>query len=252
MLKRPGLLIFVPGTTAPAKAFDMFKECGSSELFLSTLHSTPEDAGPEGPGLVFANAGGYGYDSKKQEWIKSDFGPYWIGYVKADRPQPEDLERDPMLKGHKVQMGDGNYWLIPTARYYVDVDEQDMFTWAISFPQRRKLKDGHWVHGEVIAKYRELWQTVLRVDEMTERDQSGDPDAFEDITIDDTSGMIVQALAANYRVSAEIVSFLDLVDTSHVAKVYHALTDGPSMPAIRAKKAAASGEQPSLPGVPAA
>lgn len=245
-----GLLFFLPGLQQPAKAWAAFEECGDSDLVVRSMSSTVEDGGPEGAGLLLGNSGHNSYDAKRQEWVKSDSGPYWIGYDKDARPAPADLERDPMLNGHKVQLGDGNYWLIPVARHYVELDEANALMWAIAFPQRRKFKDGHWTHGDVVARYRDLWAMVMRMDDMAERDHGGDEGAFDDLTIDDTTGMIVEALSVNYRMSAEIASLLDLIDSSHVGKVYHALTDGPSIPSIvAAGKAATSGVQPSSLGV---
>lgn len=59
---------------------------------------------------------------ERQCWheVKRDDGTtnYWIGWDKASPPTPADVQRDKLVDGHYVMLGDGNEWLIPVVGPY--------------------------------------------------------------------------------------------------------------------------------------
>ena len=52
------------------------------------------------------------YNATEQKWLQSNTGKYWLGYIKAQPPTPDDLRRKTLIDGHVVEI-DNNEWLIP-------------------------------------------------------------------------------------------------------------------------------------------
>ena len=73
------------------------------------------DAGPDGQRGCIVALGNQPapYDVREQFWQPSSNGKFWVGAEKINMPRPEDLERNPGLKGEYIALLDRNAWRSP-------------------------------------------------------------------------------------------------------------------------------------------
>lgn len=146
-----------------------------------------------------------GYYPDRQKWQKSEAGNFWIGWNPNQLPTPNDLHREPMLVGENVKLQDGHSWHVPIARSVSDDTSLDGMLILDRLPHTMRYREGQWEEGEVVRKYRSLWDTANRTfDEYL--GLVNDPTYRPNITFGDA----VEALAGNYFVGFDEVSILGL------------------------------------------
>ena len=201
--------------------------------------------GPNGEaGSVFARhqaAAPVGFYPDLQTWRQAESGDFWIGH-NGPPPTPADLERLNMLKGRRVEMADGHEWLVPVARSVDDSQHVAVLT-VPQLPCRVERQDGEWVMGEVLDKYRGLWDTANRLfDEYANAAESGEEKFF--VAFDEA----VEAIAANYYVGTDEAAALGLFTSTgeELQRVLHTLIDLQSLIDRKKKKTLADSETSTL------
>ena len=163
-----------------------------------------------------------GYYPERQEWrqVKSGDGApaYWLGTWKDARPGPADLQREPLLDGHLVKLGDGNEWLVPVARLLPEA--------LVHSPE-----DG-WSTCRLEA-YAWLWDIAETFWEefAASVQESTTPADGERVAVklSDASDMAARVLGANYRVGLPEISGLGLFRTDTPVDILLALCDWPTL-----------------------
>lgn len=210
-------LYFLPGVDrCPSRAIDKLPDkSGLAEVLAGASWGSPDRC--KGPGdvpgslLAIEPASSRGeaarpvtYNPENQQWIKVEPEPgvitHWIGWYrdKTRCPRPADLEREEVIGGHVVKLGDGREWLIPVVHAPVTNLPQSFFPTAEGtvlrpVPQYQSLMDE-------TARWYTLWS------------EGGGyifSEAFD---------FCCRLLAVNYRVEARVCygDALDLVRTEHV------------------------------------
>lgn len=183
--------------------------------------------GPSGEnGMIFSMMGrlkgtadvGLRYQPKDQTWQKTKEG-YWVGYWNEHKPEPEDLQRATIQAGYKINLADGNDWIIPIIR--------QVETQGSALPEVMTM-DGE---GEIIfqplEKYVEVTQMADRVwrqalidngidmnedGEIAEEGESvsvvGD---FEPMSTRDRWKFVITGFAMNYFVGQTEIAMLKIV-----------------------------------------
>lgn len=147
---------------------------------------------------------------------RCDWAPYpgqeglWLGVDRSDPPGPAELEREDLIPGVDVEMGDGNRWTIPLAR---------------ALPRQRAWDGTGWGDGPVVAQYAELFDraqaafsALVHAIGLTEEPPSK-------VTLDDESDLAVAALGVNYKVGPAEASYLGLVTTKAQGRAVLAMCD---------------------------
>jgi len=191
----------------------------------------PEDCGA---GVVFCpqcDEMTIGFFPDKQTWQKiPGQESLWVGFFNDAIPGETDLQRDLMLGGHKVRLGDEETeWLIPAARRFSFKTENDIPEWFIALPCVDKLtSDGTWLPTEPRKKYAAVWQIAC---------------AYWDIycgsitpQYDQLRNMAVVALQCNYRVGPVECSMLGIIDRTSCTDILQALCDIPAFSEYAKKK----------------
>lgn len=110
--------------------------------------------------------------------------------------EPSSYARPSQLPGELVTMADGHQWLVPTAYEFYEVSGTPIG--ATRLPTSWKYADGHWMPGDVIARYADLWKVAVdvagRYFDSSDKGRTG-------ITIGDLFGLASLALQANYYLS---------------------------------------------------
>jgi hypothetical protein len=192
------------GESPPGYAFDGPPPCTRACL-----------RGPDGgKGVTLgASADGLGYYPDRQTWRKLPESNCWVGCDTL--PGPRELRRARQLPGVPVQLGDGNEWTIPYARRFVESD--DVVIPVCALPRCREMgDDGKWGRGEVVGKYKPLWQIAT---------EAWDAFGGEATSEEWECQACAVVLAANYRVSETEISMLGLFDDLAVVSILKALTD---------------------------
>ena len=117
-------------------------------------------AGPSGAAgmLLGRSAIGLAYQADKQTWRKIPNTKCWVGMNTDERPTPETLARTRhFIKGHWVELGDGNSWQVPLARS-IDTESQ-VLRYLETLPMSVVMDDsGQWVAGDIVPHFRRLWE----------------------------------------------------------------------------------------------
>ncbi len=225
-----GLLYFLPKLHGLAKA-DLAKY-GLAGVFGAAgpvFRGTADGPGKEA-GIVFSiGKPGAGdpspsYVPAKQRWEKAKTADYWLGVWEEKPPTPEALLRDENFVGHWVQLTDGNRWLVPVAR---------LCSGQILMPQSLSLgPDGGIVKAALprFAKFcadgERVWSQFLD-ENKTELELQ--LENFEPHTLKEQWGLAIEALALNYHIGPEEVSFLGLLTTHNIRSVLQAVIDIPTL-----------------------
>jgi len=185
--------------------------------------------GPDnGNGLAIgpADADRLGYFADRQTWKPLPGSDAWLGWYTDQPPTPDDLARPDGLAGHLVTLGDGRQWVAPVARGVIDAGET--LDWYYATPRQVDVDDaGEWVAGEVVPKYRELWQlAVAWWDAKKAGTLEGTNLTFDFANYNDGA---LTALATNYRVGRFEVAKLGLFDEHNPAAILDALVDWPTV-----------------------
>lgn len=153
--------------------------------------------------------------SKTGHWLKQPGQSYYVGIEPGVACNPEQLERTEMLGGIPWNLGDGQQWIVPVVRIWLEGRSMD------KFPKYMKLgEDGRWTQGEVLDKYvylsnitRSYWEKAYEA--INEAIENG-KDSY-DVGIDDPIGLAVTVLQANYRIGPAEASLLRLFTSDNNA-----------------------------------
>jgi hypothetical protein len=127
----------------------------------------------------------------------------WFGYATDSPPGPADLQSPLAIAGDPVKLFDDREWTIPRAIALENGQAR------LVAPAAVRRVDGGWVRGEVKSAYRRLDQIAR-----TFWDHFRVPleDASQQLSIGECLDMAVEVLGVNYRVRAEEVGILGLLD----------------------------------------
>jgi hypothetical protein len=148
-----------------------------------------------------------------------------VGLTNGTKPDPQQLSRPMMLKGHWVTFEDGSNWLVPIARGFDTASEQ-MYL-ALPIGLEYECSTGRWIAGGVKARYKAFFDLVeqhvqLRIEKLAEQ-----VDSYEDPNADQ---LAIVALQTNYRISAVELSFFDgAYSPDERQSVLNAIIDLPSI-----------------------
>ncbi|HRS28497.1 MAG TPA: hypothetical protein P5255_09545 [Phycisphaerae bacterium] len=197
--------------------------------------------GASKPGVVLADEAHLagqrlGLYPDEQTWRRVPGCQAWVGFYRAARPTPADLQRPTLLAGHAVRLADGQEWIAPIARGCVD-DEAELRCY-VALPRRSELDDdGRWVPGPVAERYGKLWECAVRFWDAfvgakplatTPSDESGAPTSLS-LEFTELHETATAALAANYWVSAPELALLGALDEGTAVAVCQALIDWPTI-----------------------
>jgi hypothetical protein len=203
------MLYFVPN--AKSLSASLRTEHGLDRL-LASSQCRETFQGPDGPGLLIAEATAGAdylhYTADKQTWSKR-FGYTSLVGTWDDQPiTPAQLARPKLIEGEQIELLDGHRWQVPRLRQWRD---EDQLRWEHALPRvmQQSQTTGRFVLGSVIPKYRQLWETSLRIaDSMFGQLQAADSAELEDSVVEQFA---CDLLAANYRVDASVISHLQLL-----------------------------------------
>ena len=172
-----------------------------------------------------AKAPQVGYFPEKQDWQESISKKFWLGKEKVNPPKPIDLQRKEIINGHLTRLEDGNEWLVPAAR---------IFPQGTTLPQSLILGPNGELVKEVLPRFAQLGNKAERIWNETKR-QIGwlkDGETSEPIDEKEEWDIAISALAVNYKIGQDEVSFLRLLTTENMLAILHALIDFPTIMAI--------------------
>jgi hypothetical protein len=228
-----GFLYFIPGASAglDAKAIAAARLAGVlCEGPIVQQHTLRGPGG--GPGVVAAvssEPSSVRFAPDRQQWQQA--GGYWIG-IEEPAPGPEELARKKQLDGHLLELGDGQKWLCPAARFHV-LDGGEI-RWQRALPRKMQWIDGRWQPGPVVPSCAALWETAaawwnLRM-EVASAQTAAEP--WDD---DRVHNAAAGCLAANYRLGPAEISRLGLFESDTARDVLDALVDLPTVLALGAE-----------------
>lgn len=222
-------LLYLPGVTTGGD--DAFARLGLYDLVKDGGPFCSHGAGPDGGHGLLAAWGSVEempeltWREETQEWL--EVGAYWLG--KNGRAiEPRTLARATQKAGIWVELADGKRWLIPVAR-------QLPHLWGVG-------ADGE--PGRTPAKpFAEFCATSRRVYETFAGSAPGEGLAFTDA---DGWKYVCQALAINYHVNPNVVSFLGIIDDDAFVRVLTATIEIDIAREVESQKK--TGEQPTPAG----
>lgn len=225
-------IYFLPGLTEKPSPEQLASAGLDAVLGDAPLAHTPisQARGPSGgPGMVLAVAGKRSplYKADRQEW--RDFGKFHLGWWTDAVPRPEELQREDMLPGHRVKLGDGNEWLVPC----VNLLPIEM-TWSADQGWGgRQQSVHHW-----LLELRDTWlQTLIEAvrpeQPECEVESEKEPEALAGdevaLSMVNAAEQATRVLAVNYHVGpAELIS-LHALTSRTVADVLNHLCDLPGL-----------------------
>lgn len=218
------MLYFVPN--AKAITPEIRKEHGLDRL-LDKFQFRETFNGPDGSGLLIADASFapdyMHYEGQKQSWTKRFGLSSWIG-TWIDRPvDPSALARQQLLDGPRLVLLDGHEWQVPTLRRWTEADAAVTFNTELPRVMQRSQTTGRFVLGSVIPKYRELWESSLKIaDSMFAQLAQSESAELDDVEVEQ---FVCQVLAANYRVDADVISHLQVLTPDLCGAIVRAALD---------------------------
>ena len=158
---------------------------------------------------------------------------FWIG-TDPDRPvTPDDIARPHPMAGTFRPLADGQVWRIPQARFLPHphgLDDEGRFARRVD-PRYEKF----WTDSEIhAAKFFEAFDAA---DALRELKPDLTPEQLEvTITIEETWQYCIDALAMNYRLNADLVDHLGLLDDATMQDIVMVTINLPALSDIRAQK----------------
>ena len=173
------------------------------------------------------------YVPDAQDWrpiLNSPAGA-WIGRTKGLEITPADLARPEQLAGYRLLMADGHKWVAPIARAIAT--DGNPFSWSTALPQRcTRDTAGHWVPGDVVTRYAELWGLAADIFDDFAGQFEDDEDQAEDETTpeqrysEDIEAAVL-ALSYNYRLAGDEADWLGIFTRQTALDVHRAMIDWP-------------------------
>jgi len=163
-----------------------------------------------------------------------------VGWMKGEpMPGPQDLARAEQIPGKYLTLVDGGKWLIPNARIITEFGSS-----VCNLKSSFDLDDetGDWVRGQVLPQFRKIWDHAnAYMESRQEAILSAQPG--EEITwnIPDWQELVVDAIQANYRVSARELATLGVLVTGLAVDIARVLVDDDGLARIKKKEAVATG-----------
>ena len=227
-----GPLYYLPGQRRSLKLADLH-QLGLGYALEDRALGVDVANGPSGQaGAVFADPTRIpdhkiGYYVAEQTWrkvprIQTSAGPVWVGIYRQHPPQPKDLERLEMLPGYKVQLADGQKYVLPIARGVADGDD---LQFDCRLPHAITIDDeGEWVSSGLLPRYARLWEIATAY-----WDCKFGAEATEDgkvsFSFAGANDAALTALAANYRVGKAEVALLGLFSQASIVGILDTLID---------------------------
>ncbi len=159
------------------------------------------------------------YDPAAQAW--QNCGRYWLGMNRGQAPGPDDLVRMVGIDGYCITLLDGNEWRIPLLRRWSR--ENDAFESNLPKCMRRCVNDaGQAVVGMAIAAEHEALDRVGAVilEAFIRETPWSESSLFE---------MAAALLSENYRIGADEISLLGLLDKNLALKILALAIDEPAL-----------------------
>ncbi|TWT31154.1 hypothetical protein KOR34_45300 [Posidoniimonas corsicana] len=191
-----GFLYFLPDEPTKPTG-DRLRELELGHLDGAQL-GVVESKSPDGAttGLLVADRSALGehtlqVDDDAQEWAETPAG-WWLGFIKAEKPTPEQLRGGDLLPGYWVSLADGNKWALPIVR---EVNDQGDPKCGVPARLVRDRVTRDLVPGPPAKPYQYLWDATEWAWQAMVAEQEVD-----EIEAEQTTAML---LGANYRVGPE-------------------------------------------------
>lgn len=226
---------FIPG--ASAAPGEVLEGLGLAAILGRHVEAGPTDRGPDGGRgcLIFAGEGPrarLAAEAGRMRWIPARGGggavAYWIGYDRGEPPTPADLQRERILPGRALRLGDGNEWIVPMARQYDTEVEQ--FVPAV--PMRLTVDDDGRDAAQVVAGYAELWDGAMAAWNECVRavaEAAGEERAelaeLEPMPLAEAERICAAAIRTNYRAGRLEARALGLFDTATITAMLRTISD---------------------------
>ncbi len=227
-----GICYFIPG--AGKISIQQVKALGLGYAFDDGCAQCGANDGPSKcAGVVIANQATkpdrLGYYRQQQTWIKANQGAYWVCVNSdGDKPKPARLEREEMVSGHNVTLGDGNEWLIPVVRSIVRGSQ---------LPYRHILdENGKWTTRPMdvyvsLSDQAERFAALI-LGSVQPLDEETDEEPAAEMTKNESRNLAIDAIGVNYRIGPWEISQLELLTDRTIYNINKAVIDFPSILAM--------------------
>lgn len=217
-----GLVYFFPG--AAGYESGLADKLGLSTVFgKRSLSFTALDAGPDGQRGAAAAFDEADLLSRGPDFDWHKCGGFYIGRdLKRPAPGPADLVRERTHEGYLCELGDGNRWIVPIARFQ---------SASYSLPKAIKLDEhGKRLH-ESLPVHRRLEAMALTAFDgfRNQLDGEGPEVKVDEEFVFDAAA---EALGVNYHVGRWECSALGLLTTENIYRVLSLLCDWPGYKAM--------------------
>ncbi|KPK72129.1 MAG: hypothetical protein AMJ84_04845 [Acidithiobacillales bacterium SM23_46] len=221
-----GLYYFLPNVQSVAHDIKALGQHGISHLFLpgDGITHIGQSNGPGGHNgiIITRSIGGQPvfprYEPEKQRWLECDEGKWWVGVYKEHSPEPGDLQRFDAVRGIRLELGDGHFWIIPQARI-------DAHSLEGSLPQSVSVdRSGNRIlcamsaheNFNALASRLAPYYVAQMAGLAYDGPQPGRDDHFE---------LAVRALESHYLVDRYVIAVLGLLTTEREMRIGQAACD---------------------------
>lgn len=229
------LLYFIPGVNGCSEV--MLQALGLHDRFigpggrLAAWVAREWESGPEGlNGCLVASGSNRTpeYAPETQTWLRVECpgkkpGFYFVGTESnQNRPGPDDLSYPMMIDGYLVRLGDGHFWYVPLVLKW----NQTNCEHTSALPQQlvRRMVDGR---PRLVKETQRVYQ---HLQEIGERAWNSFLNSTP-VPVDQVFADVTALLAANYRIGADVVDLLGLLNEEVVHAVLASAIDMPSLQA---------------------
>ena len=229
---------FIPGRgSAGAAALEAF---GIAEVLGCAAESGPVASGPGGAAgtILWASQGpkpdvedvaalrwvpqfredADGEDAKRR-------AVYYVGVDPEKPPRPDELLKGDAVEGERIELADGNMWIVPRARMY------DEAGFSMALPGRLCVDDDGRDEWRVVERYRRCWDAALAgwnqyvgMAARATADKGGEP-APADMTVGEAIGLAADVLGCNYRVGLAELKAIGALSSTNAVEVLRAAAD---------------------------
>lgn len=141
-----------------------------------------------------------------QEWRQ--IGDAWLGWYIDNPPRPENLQRQTIIDGPEIELGDEQTWTTPIIRR-VDGENQLPHAWGCNPAGQmvRRLMVEHVEHWRMAC---EVWDIFTNT---------------RDCLMSEAWGFAVRGLAVNYRLGPHECDALQLLNDANYSEVFKSIVD---------------------------